>query len=746
MNRKFLIAALAGAGVLAGGTAFLLANRGTAPIPAKSSAILTPRQSATERFWQARVTPLAGVGTAGFADGPGAAARFSDPFGVAVDARGTIYIADGGDNNRIRRLGTDGSVATFAGGAEGLRDGKGAAAAFHTPSALALDHLGNLYVADTGNHAIRKVAPDGSVTTLAGNGQPGTADGKGAAARFNGPVGVAVDDAGIVYVADTYNDRIRRIAPDGTVTTIAGGERPGDADGSGAAAAFDTPSGIAVTPDGTLYVADTGNHAVRRIGADGSVDTIARAPEGERRPVLRRPVAIAATRDGYLYVATGGGGRIVQIAPGGDYQPLGDVDQRVEPGYGSDGTVQLAAPRGLALQRDGAVVAADGLGFKVVRLTPATGPAAPAPTLHAAVASVPAAAPAPQRMRWPVLPQDGPHEVVGLMGEVRGSFDGESRDHFHMGLDVRADVGEAVVAMVPAKVADPFANWGYGTLSEGLALGTLSYIHMKVGRDRRDVPLDERFQVLRNGRGKPERVRVPRGTRFAAGDRLGTINAMAHVHLDYYPDGSVANPLGLPLAGLRDTVAPRIQSIVLLADGGRRLPGQRGEAAPRKKKAGKKDKGRDAAPAEVPAKGPVKVPRSVGKVDIVVDAWDQMDGNLARRRLGLYKLGYQLLRPDGSPAPGYEQPRITQVYDRLPRNQDAVKVVYAPSSGITVYGSKATHFVYAAHATLADGRVSPGAWDVAGLAPGLYTLRIHAADYAGNVAVEGRDVAIEVTE
>ncbi|WUR15736.1 NHL repeat-containing protein [[Empedobacter] haloabium] len=740
MNRKLLIAALAGAGVLAGGTAFILTLRGTAPAP-KPAAVLTPRQSSTERFWQARVTPLAGVGTAGFVDGPGTAASFSDPFGVAVDARGTVYVADGGDNNRIRRIAPDGSVTTLAGGAEGFRDGKGAGAAFHTPSALALDHLGNLYVADTGNHAIRKIAPDGSVTTLAGNGQPGSADGKGTAARFNGPVGVAVDDAGVLYVADTYNDRIRRIAPDGSVTTIAGGDRPGDADGSGAAAGFDTPSGIAVTPDGTLYVADTGNHAVRRVDPDGRVSTVARAPEGERRPVLRRPSAIAATRDGWLYVATGGGGRIVQIAPDGQYQPLGDIDQRVEPGYGSDGSVQLAAPRGLAVQRDGAVVASDALGFKVVRLAPA---AAPAPALHAALASVPAVAPRPSRMAWPVLPQDAPHEVVGLMGEVRGSFDGESRDHFHMGLDVRADVGDAVVAMVPAKVTDPFANWGYGTLSEGLALGTLSYIHMKVGRDRRDAALDPRFQLLRNGRGKPERVRVPRGTRFAAGDRLGTINAMAHVHLDYYPDGSVANPLALPLAGLRDTVAPRIQSILLLADGGKRLPGQRGEPAARKKK--NKDKGTNKETVAPPAKGPVKVPRSLGRIDIIVDAWDQMDGNLARRRLGLYKLGYQLLRPDGSALPGWEQPRITQVYDRLPRNQEAVKVVYAPSSGITVYGSAATHFAYAVHNTLADGRVSPGAWDVSGLALGSYTLRIFAADYAGNVAVEGRDLAIEVVE
>ena len=743
MNRKLIIGALAGAGVLAAGTALLLTRQAptadTTTTTMTTAAVLTPRQDRTERFWAARVTPLAGGGSAGFADGPAAAARFSDPFGVAVDPRGTVFLADAGDNNRIRRIAPDGTVSTLAGGSEGLRDGRGAQAAFNTPSAIALDHLGNLYVADTGNHAIRRIAPDGMVTTLAGNGQPGDADGKGAQARFNGPVGVAVDDAGVVYVADTYNDRIRRIAPDGTVTTLAGGARPGDADGVGTAAAFDTPSGIAVTPDGTLFVADTGNEAIRRIGTDGVVTTVAVPPEGERRPALRRPTAVAATRDGYVYF-TSASGRILQLAPDGEYRPLGDVDQKIEPGYGSDGTVQLYAPRGLAVQADGALVVAEGLGLRVVRLATARGKPAVVATTSAAVVTAPAAK--PQRMLWPVLPQDAPHEVVGLMGEVRGNFDGESRDHFHMGLDVRADVGDAVVAIAPAKIADPYANWGYGSLSEGMAVGTLSYIHMKVGRDRRDAALDGRFQVLLNERRKPERVRVRRGTRFAVGDRLGTINAMAHVHLDYYPGGSVENPLGLPFVGLRDTVAPRIQSILLLADGGKRLPGQRGE--PRKKKARGKGKGKEVVATEPAPKGPVRVPRSLGKVDIVVDAYDQMDGNLARRRLGLYRLGYQLLQSDGRPVPGYEQPRITQTYDRMPRNQEAVKVVYAPSSGITVYGSAATHFAYALHNTLADGRVTPGAWDVSAIAPGNYTLRIFAADHAGNVAVEGRDLAIAV--
>jgi sugar lactone lactonase YvrE len=726
VDRKFVVGAVSAAVLLAGAGALYYTIRpvsGPADKPAAAPAVLTPAQARTARFWTARVTTLGGTGAPGQADGAAAGSAFSDPFGVVASPHGLVYVADGGENNRIRAIARDGTVATLAGGREGYADGKGAAAMFHTPSALALDHLGNLYVADTGNHAIRKVAPDGTVTTLAGNGQPGFADGQGGAARFNGPVGIAVDDAGTVFVADTYNDRIRRIAPDGTVTTVAGAGQPGLLDGPAPSARFDTPAGVAVAGDGTLFVADTGNHAVRRVDTAGRVSTVAAPPERERRSPLRRPVGIAATRDGFLYV-TAGSGRVLQVTPEGEYRPLADFDQPAEPGYGSDGTGHLSGPRGVTVAPDGSVVVAEGLGFTVVRLAPAV-EGGPAP-----VRRVRAAAPRRDKpMPWPVLPQDAPHEVVGVMGEVRGNFEGDSRDHFHMGLDVRADVGAQVVAVAPAKVTDPFPNWGYATLSEGMSLGTLSYIHMKVGRDARDRALDGRFAVLAGARGKPERVRVRRGTRFATGDVLGTINGMAHVHLDYYPTGGVENPLTLPFVGLRDTVAPRIQGIVLLADGGRRL------GAPRAK-GGRKSK--------APPPKRVVVPRAVGEVDIVVDAWDQMDGNLERRRLGLYKLGYQLLYEDGSPAPGYAQPRITQVYDRLPRNPDAVKLVYAASSGITVYGSKSTHFAYALNNTLSDGQARPGAWEVSGIAPGNYTLRIYAADYAGNVALEGRDLPITV--
>ena len=715
MKRSTLIAALAGAAILAAGTALYFTDFiGREP---GGVAVLTPAVTSTTPFWPARVTTLAGNGLPGMADGPAAASRFSDPYGVAIDPRRRIYVADGGDSNRIRVISPDGTVSTLAGGREGFADGKGEAAAFHTPSGIALDHLGNLYVADTGNHAIRKIGPDGTVTTLAGNGAPGYQDGLGRAARFNGPVGIAVDAAGIVYVADTYNDRIRRIAPDGSVTTVAGKGQPGNLDGPALDAGFDTPSGIAAALDGSLYVADTGNHAIRMIAPDGLVSTIAVPPEDDRRPVLRRPVGVTVTRDGYLYIAASSGGRILQRKPDGEYRALLDADRAPDPdGFGSDGTVQLFGPRAIAVDRDGSLVVTDAAAPRVHRLAqPRRGASVPTP---APARAHPPLVRRTQPMPWPVGPQDMVHEVVGVMGEVRGSYNGDSRDHFHAGLDVRADVGAKVLAVFPGKVTDPYANWAFGALGEGLSVGPLSYIHMRVGRDSRGKALDPRFQLLLDAKGKPERVRVPRGTRFQVGDPLGTINAMSHVHLDYYQGGMVVNPLTLPFVGFSDSVSPTIQRIALYDSANKRITARKGQ--------------------------PLRVPRSLGEVHIVVNAYDQVDGNLARRKLGLYKLGYQLLQADGTPLPGFERPLITQVYDRLPRNPDAVKLVYAPTSGITVYGSKSTQFDYAVNNRLHDGEVEAGSWKVGAMPPGNYTLRIHAADYAGQVALQGRDLALVV--
>jgi streptogramin lyase len=186
---------------------------------------------------------------------------------VAVDSAGNVYVADTG-NSTIRKVTPAGIVTTLAGlaGSLGSADGTGSAAQFSHPSGVAVDTAGNLYVADFDNYTIRKVTPTGMVTTLAGlPGYAGSADGTGSAARFNAPTGVAVDSASNVYVADTYNDTIRRVTPAGVVMTLAGlALKAGSADGTGTAARFNAPTGVAVDSAGNVYLADYSNNTIRK--------------------------------------------------------------------------------------------------------------------------------------------------------------------------------------------------------------------------------------------------------------------------------------------------------------------------------------------------------------------------------------------------------------------------------------------------------------------------------------------------
>jgi uncharacterized repeat protein (TIGR01451 family) len=224
------------------------------------------------------VTTLAGTpGVHGSADGTGSAAQFWQPFGIVVDSARNLYVADQ-TNSTIRKITPAGVVTTIAGaaGVVGSTDGSASAARFNGPSGIALDSAGNLYVADTYNHTIRKITSAGAVTTLAGTaGIAGSADGTGSAARFNYPNGLTVIGT-TVYVADTYNMTIRRVASAGGVTTFAGTAGVyGSANGTGSAARFTYPCGVLATSTGTIYVADSGNNEIRKITPARAVTTFA---------------------------------------------------------------------------------------------------------------------------------------------------------------------------------------------------------------------------------------------------------------------------------------------------------------------------------------------------------------------------------------------------------------------------------------------------------------------------------------
>lgn len=211
------------------------------------------------------VRTFAGDGARGYLNGPALSARFAFPNDAVEDSSGTLYVSEF-DNNVIRKIARDGVVTTWAGsGAPGGSDGVGTTATFNQPGGLALDSVGNLFVTEFTGQRVRKIDPRGAVTTLAGDGTTGYRDGAGPLARFNKPNGIVVTPDGNIYLTESGNHTIRRISPSGFVDTVAGTGAAGFANGDRGTAMFNSPGGIALGMDGSLIVADTGNHRIRRI-------------------------------------------------------------------------------------------------------------------------------------------------------------------------------------------------------------------------------------------------------------------------------------------------------------------------------------------------------------------------------------------------------------------------------------------------------------------------------------------------
>lgn len=748
------------------------------------------RPVAPEPAWIGSVRVLAGDGRDGWLDGPAGASRFSEPFGVAVAPDGAIYVSDAGSAHRIRRIEPSGVVTTVAGAGRGFADGPAAAARFATPSAIAMAPDGSLVVADTGNHAIRRIAVDGTVTTVAGNGTPGYVDGPAADARFRAPVGVAVTPSGRIIVADTYNDRIRAIDPDGVVRTLAGGDgdpsgaltpssfqSAGSVDGPGPEARFDTPCGVAIDSRGRILVADTGNGLIRAIGLDGVVSTIGKASVG-----LERPMAIAVGPADDLFIVDEAG-RVVVAASDGTQRLL--AGGRTGFADGAEREAQFRRPSGVAIApvalfeqdadaRPAALVVAD-TGNAMVRLvSPAIGDAAPGlereshartrtrigwpwTPVNLTPPSAPRVAPhfdaeafARVPLLWPVSPVDGPHEIAGTFGEARGEA---GQERFHAGLDVRKEQGTLVRAVREGIVSSPISTFAFDTLNEGVRIGPLAYIHIRVGRrtgvtraktvarstngslsvlESARVDL-RRFAPVLDGNGSLVRVRAMRGAHFSTGDEVGSVNAFNHVHLNVGWPGEEHDPLQFRLVQFRDSIPPTIES------GGIRLFDEAWQPLNPDRIGPVRGRGRARRASRLPPLEPVLIR---GRIHIVIDAWDQADGNMAHRRLGLKRVGYQVLDRSGTPVSGFEVPHESIRFDRMRRDSDAPRLVYATGSGIPVYGARRTQFLYVATTEYRNGIAKVGAWDTSSLTPGEYVVRGFVEDFAGNRA--SRDLKVVI--
>ncbi|MDQ3063726.1 MAG: hypothetical protein M3R14_12840 [Acidobacteriota bacterium] len=627
--------------------------------------------------------------------------KIGEPFGIA-EKNGEIFVSDG-EAGKIWHVS---NFQTFAVLTDKL----------NTPSAIVFDKNGDLIVADSGAHTIKKVnATNGEIMTIAGvENQKGFADGEAQTALFNAPVGVAVLGDKI-FVADTYNDKIR-VLENGKVSTLAGSEQGFVDDDNGLLAKFDTPCGLAIWSN-KLLVADLQNKRLRVVEADGRTWTLAgRDEENSADGFLHEasfvaPVAVAVDNFGVIYVADGNSIRAV----GRRFVPVVETISNPKRGF-SDGDLRASRfnrPSGLAVDESRNIFVADAENQAVRVLTGAAiGREITDEQTREMRVSVEEfrrqAAP-----RWTFNPPEGKREIAGTLGEIRGEIKGETLPvWFHNGLDIVGSYGETARFVRTEKVLRPASVENFNTSRELIRMPTLGYIHIRLGRDKDNKTFgDERFEFAVDTNGKQTGLRVPRGAKFEAGESIGTLNSMNHVHLIAGRSGAEMNALdALVFPNIFDTIAPKIERVSLLDENWKPTA---------------ETKNKDSR---------IKLN---GKTRIVVRAHDRMDGNSERRKLGVYRVGYQVLREDETPL---EDVKWTISFDRPP-DAEAVKYVYAAGSKSGATGE--TIFDYIASNRVDGDSFQEDFFDVSQLENGNYVLRVFAADFFGNQTTQDVEIKVE---
>lgn len=626
---------------------------------------------------------------------------FGEPFGIAVK-KDEIYVSDG-DYGKILRVAKDGKT-------ELITD------KLDTPSHIAFDKNGDLIVADSGTHTIKKVLQNGNIEIVAGvANKKGFADGEASQALFNAPIGVAVLE-GKIFVADTYNDKIR-VIENGKVSTFAGSKQ-GFADGE--QAKFNTPIGLAVWTEGRILVADSVNRRIRVIEKDGKVWTL--AGNGNQNLIdgllgeaeFVQPTALSVDKLGSIYIADGNAIRVI----GRRFIPIVETISSDRHGF-FDGRLRKSRfnrPSGLAFDDVGNLFVADSSN-QLVRVFTGQEIGKKVSTKEFDDAQI--SAEEFRKLgepRWTYEPPTKARDIAGTLGEIRGEIvDEGSRARFHNGLDIAGNYGEKAYFIRDEKVLRPTAVQNFETTRELIRMPTIGYIHIRLGRDAdQKVFEDDRFQfsypkVSENDEEKdelkkPNGLRIARGERFSAGEVIGTLNRFNHVHLIAGRTGREMNALdALILPNVSDSREPKIEGVKLYDENWNEIETENGN----------------------------KRIKLDGKIRITVRAFDQMDGNSDRRKLGLYKIGYQILDENEEPLGDFQEPKWTIKFDKMPENE-AVNLVYAKGSQSGATGE--TIFNYIATNEVSGRNMRENFFDVSQLNTGNYKLKVLVADFFGNIA------------